>query len=144
MKSNKGFTLIELVVVISVLAILAAIAIPRFISLRTEALIANVNAAAGGLRSAVALAQTKYKAVGTSTATTVDMDGTSVACSAGSGIPTGAATGIGAALQSTDGYVFDYTTSTAVTVRPTTGGSSTCQAAYNGTTGAVTTTTSGC
>ncbi|MDO8425923.1 MAG: prepilin-type N-terminal cleavage/methylation domain-containing protein, partial [Deltaproteobacteria bacterium] len=39
-KSNKGFTLIELVMVIVILAILAAVAIPRFIDLQSDARIA--------------------------------------------------------------------------------------------------------
>jgi len=54
------------------------------------------------------------------------------------------ATGIGRAITSTDGFTVDYTTTTAVTFRPTNGGSATCQASYNDTTGAVTVTTTGC
>ncbi len=37
MKNNRGFTLIELMVVISIIGILAAIAIPNFISYRNKA-----------------------------------------------------------------------------------------------------------
>jgi MSHA pilin protein MshA len=142
---QKGFTLVELVVVIVILGILAATALPRFINLTNDARIAAVNGMAGGLRSAVAVIQARYMATGNMTATTVTTaDGTTVTVNAGTGIPEGTAGGIGAALQSTEGFTVDYTSSTAVTFRPTNGGSATCQASYNGTTGAVTVTTTGC
>lgn len=49
LKSKKGFTLIELVMVIVILAILAAVAIPRFIDLKTDA----EKASAKGIASAI-------------------------------------------------------------------------------------------
>ena len=142
-RSQKGFTLIELVIVIVVLGILAAIAIPRYISIQRDARIASVNGIAGGLRGAVALARAKYMATQNSAAITVDMDGTAVDCNAVTGIPVGTATGIGAAMQSLDGYTVDYTVAAAVIFWPP-GGNATCQAVYNGTTGVVTIATGGC
>lgn len=136
---QQGFTLIELVMVIVILGILAAVALPKFADLSGNARAASVNGVAGGLRSAVAITKSAYLAAGNSAATTVN----GVTVAAGTGIPAGTAAGIGTAMESLDGYTVDYTTATAVTFRPT-GGSATCQAAYNGTTGIVTVTVSGC
>jgi prepilin-type N-terminal cleavage/methylation domain-containing protein len=54
--SKVGYTLIELVIVIMLLAILAAVAIPNFIDFRADGKNAATNAALGAFRAAIVIA----------------------------------------------------------------------------------------
>jgi len=104
-KKHSGFTLIELVIVIVILGILAAAALPRFSDLSTDARVAAINGLAGSLRSAASIAHATQLAKGLSDNTTVTLEGTSIAMSGG--YPTASA--ISQALS-------DFTNFTAVSV----------------------------
>jgi MSHA pilin protein MshA len=62
-KQQKGFTIIELVVVIVILGILAAVAFPRFQDLSGDARQAVVNGAAAALKSAAVISYAKAQGV---------------------------------------------------------------------------------
>jgi len=78
---ERGFTLIELVVVITILGILAAFAVPKFINVSTQARIASLNGLAGSIKSAASLARglAMVSGVGgTGLSGTVTMEGATV------------------------------------------------------------------
>ena len=71
LKNKGGFTLIELVMIIIILGILAAVALPKYQDMAREARQAVVDGTAGALKSAAVISFAKNRGVKVSFATSI-------------------------------------------------------------------------
>lgn len=97
MKKQAGFTLIELVMVIVILGILGAIAVPKFVDLSSDAEQAAARGMSGSVKAAHAIAIAEIKGFPTVTQLAVGDGGTS--CSGGPCGPYVQAEGVAAAAD---------------------------------------------
>ncbi len=143
---NQGFTLIELIVVIVILGIMSAVAVPQFINLQTDARVSVMQGIEGSIRSASTLAYSKALIDGTENAATGTITTAGGSVDIVFGYPAATDAGIGTMVDTTGAtdisgsgtgpYIFTYT------------GRTDCQISYTAATAAapptIAPTTSGC
>jgi MSHA pilin protein MshA len=76
--AQQGFTLIELIMVIVILGILSAFALPKFADFSTNAEAASIRAVLGAVKSGSAIAHAKWLAEGNSASTSVTLEGVAI------------------------------------------------------------------
>jgi MSHA pilin protein MshA len=120
MRNQKGFTLIELIIVIVVLGILAVTAAPQFINFSSDARVSSLKGMEGSVKGAMQLAYSKAAIEGeeTDATATVSVQGTDV--NLVFGYPDASATGIvnvvdaGFATDLDSDWVYEVVTGTVV------------------------------
>lgn len=143
----KGFTLIELIVVIVILGIMSAIAVPKFVNFQSDARTSVMNGLEGAIRGASTLAYSKSLIEGeeTQASASVDMSGQTV--DTVFGYPAGTAAGIEVAIDLEGDITVAHAAGVSTFQYGTIG--ATCQVSYTqaaaaGSAPTIVTTTTGC
>jgi len=116
MKRSQGFTLIELVVVIAILAVLLATAAPKFFDLQKEARKSAINGLRAAVDSARVMANGMLVAAGSPGSSSMLIEGSTVTNT--NSYPTGSAAGIVSAVRF-DTTVFGTSVGPSTTGGPT-------------------------
>jgi MSHA pilin protein MshA len=144
---QQGFTLIELVMVIVILGILAATALPKFVDMTSSARESTLKGLAGAIQGAKSIVKAGYlinpaATVTLSDTTTVDVVNTANATNAG--YPLATAAGVRAAIDMSDDFADTYVTAGGNVATFTLDSKANCTVTYTESTAVVAVDPSGC